>query len=123
MRVRWDIILIDQNIFVPHAYFFKKMPHFLFKGEEKGFLVVYSSSSVGRYVNPEYAPEGEALKFIERALEEDSFDEHVVIINHEEEDIRRKLREWEKKGKVIVAETPYVMLERPPYELEELVRK
>jgi hypothetical protein len=121
MRVKWDIVLVDEDIFIPHAYFFKKMPHFLWGGESEFYLVVYSSPSVGRYVEPEYASSSDVIAFLLRALEEDSFDEKKVILNPEVEGLRKKLEKWEEEGKVIVAETPPVMLEKPPFTLSELV--
>ena len=66
----------------------------------------------------EVATEEEVFKFIEKALEMDSFDERLVIVNpEEEEEVKKKLKgwkRWKKEGKLKIAETPRFKLEKPP---------
>jgi hypothetical protein len=117
MLVSWDLALVDT--YDLSAYYFKKMKHFLWRGvRSEVFLVIYSSWCVGKHAEPEFAFEEEVIRFIEKALELDSFDEHRVIISPEAEEYLRLLEKWE--GKVIVAKTPPVELIKPPFKLQDL---
>jgi hypothetical protein len=117
MLVNWDMVLVNNcPILGKSAYFFKRIKHFLWGGvkEKECFLVVESSWSMGKHVEPMCASEQDVLKFIEDSLTDDPFDEHTLIVNPEAVDIIEKLEWLKETGKVRVAETDVVRLVKPP---------
>jgi len=117
MLVNWDMVLVRNcPILGKSAYFFKRINHFLWGGvkEKDCFLVVYVCKSVGKHVEPRCASEQDVLKFIEKAITDDPFDELTLIVNPEAVDTVDIIEKLKETGKVRVAETDFVRLVKPP---------